>query len=198
MTRTPRPARLLALLLAALCALLVGCSSDSGDPEPGSDAELVGLIEQADLAPCPPGLGPALPDLTVPCLGGGPEVVLQSATTGLPTVLNVWGSWCGPCREEVPYFQAFYTKAKGKVAVVGIDTKDKARAALSFAAFIEMTYPSVIDNDQGSLSSTFGVGTPKTAFLDADGKVQHVEFGQIPSLQALEDLVAEHLGVTIT
>ena len=41
-----------------------------------------------------------------------------------PMVINVWGSWCGPCKEEMPYLRSFYDKAKGKVALIGVDVEE--------------------------------------------------------------------------
>ena len=41
-----------------------------------------------------------------------------------PMVVNVWGSWCGPCQEEIPIFRSFYEKAKGKVSLVGVDVEE--------------------------------------------------------------------------
>lgn len=185
---------LVAVLVLLVGAFLVGRGAGSSTPAVGSDDELVALRGAAGLAACPAGLGAALPELTVPCLGGGAPVALRSATTGLPTVVNVWGSWCGPCRAELPDFAAVSAKLSGRVAFVGVDTADKDRDALSLAAFTGLHYPSLVDKD-GKVSAVFGSGTPKTVFLDASGRVLHIERGRVADQAALAALIAKHLGV---
>lgn len=191
-TRT-RAGALAAALALLLVALVVGLRSD-GRPDIGSGEELQALRADARLAPCPAGLGPAMPDVTVRCLGGGPAVRLRAAPPGMPTVLNVWGSWCAACTREVPDLQTVADRLAGAVAVVGVDVDDTDRAALSFAAFSGMRYAGVVD-DRGRIRATFGSGVPTTVFLTADGTVAHVARGRIPSAAALEALVDEHLGV---
>jgi cytochrome c biogenesis protein CcmG, thiol:disulfide interchange protein DsbE len=165
--------------------------------EPVESAPDLGPLRQAArLDPCPPGLGPELPDVTLPCLGGGKAVALRSAAPGMPTLVNVWGSWCRPCVAEVPELVAFARKAAGRVAVVGVDTEDDPAQALIFAAQHGMHYPSVVDDDKHVLRS-FASGPPVTLFLDAAGHITHTQRGQFHSLADIEKLVATHLGVTL-
>ena len=70
------------------------------------------LRTAASLEPCPAGLGPQLPDLVLPCLGGGPDVDLRAAAPGRPTLVNVWASWCAPCADEVPELVAFHERGR--------------------------------------------------------------------------------------
>ena len=63
-----------------------------------------------------------LPDLTLPCLGGGPDVDLSSLRG--PMVINLWQAFCEPCREEMPALEAFHQQYADQVAVVGIDFND--------------------------------------------------------------------------
>ncbi|MDT7572684.1 MAG: hypothetical protein QOE05_2858, partial [Actinomycetota bacterium] len=91
--------------------------------ETSDQIDLGPLRKAAQLTPCPPGLGPEVPDVTLPCLGGGKAVRLRGAAPGVPTLVNVWGSWCRPCVAEVPELVAFADKAAGRVAVVGVDTE---------------------------------------------------------------------------
>jgi cytochrome c biogenesis protein CcmG, thiol:disulfide interchange protein DsbE len=197
------------IVLAALAALLYGLRADpDAGPAPDDDptatidetdargGELVGLQARAALDPCPPGLGPELPDLELACLGGGPPVDLRSAPPGRPTVVNLWASWCGPCREEVPALAEFREAAGDRVGVVGVLTTDTRRAALSFAAEFGMRWPSVVDDD-GLVRRAFAGGVPVTLFLRADGSVAHVLRGPFADRAELEALVAEHLGVVL-
>ena len=81
-----------ALLLGA--AFLVRDARDQ--PAPSGEPALERLREAAALQSCPEGLGPELPALVLPCLGGGPAVDLRAAAPGRPTLVNVWATWCPP------------------------------------------------------------------------------------------------------
>jgi len=178
----------LALIAAGL--LLRGRGGSS------SDSQLPGLRRTAALQPCPAGLGPKLPDLTLSCLGGGADVALRSAAPSRPTLVNVWATWCGPCVREVPALVSFAGKAGSRVGVVGVDTEDEPDKALTFAAQFAMHYPSVLDPD-GKVLRAFGSGPPITLFLDAGGVVRFRHQGEFHSAAEIEQLVAQHLRVTL-
>lgn len=137
--------------------------------------------------------GQLLPALSFDCPGGG-TLDLRRAP-GQPTVLNLWGSWCGPCREELPIMQQFATAAAGHVRVVGVISKDGRPQAESFAADAGVTFPSAFDGE-GRLMTQLGLhGLPYTYFLDADGAVVYTQVGPVTSLDQLRGLTAQHLGV---
>jgi thiol-disulfide isomerase/thioredoxin len=171
--------------------LLVKSRSDEEKPR-----DLTALRTAAALEPCPAGLGPELPDVTLPCLGGGKSVRLRADAPGRPTLVNVWGSWCGPCVAEVPELVAFASKAGGRVAVVGIDTEDDPALALTFASQHGMRYPSLVDDDKVVLR-TVASGPPVTLFLDATGHITYRHRGQFHSVAEIVKLVAQHLGVRV-
>lgn len=160
------------------------------------DSRLPGLRRTAALQPCPAGLGPELPDITLPCLGGGKDVAVRAAKPARPTLVNIWGSWCRPCVAEVPDLVRFSDRAAGRVDVVGIDTEDDPADALTFAAQYGMRYPSLVDDDKVVLR-TVAPGPPVTLFLDASGHVVYSHLGKFSSAAELEKLVAQHLGVTL-
>lgn len=180
-----------AVLLGA--ALAYGQRDGSAPAAPGPD--LVALREAAALEPCPAGLGPDLPDVELPCLGGGPDVRLDGAPPG-PLLVNVWGTWCAPCRDEVPDLVAFAERARGRVGVVGVLTSDTEVSGLAFADEYGIRYPNLVDDD-GLVRARYGGGAPLTLFLDARGAVRHVESGRLDSLAQIEALVAEHLQVRL-
>lgn len=203
MSAPARQAALAAVVLLAVVALVVGLRRDGGPPppespgaQPAAPAELAALRSAADLEPCPAGLGPELPDLTLPCLGGGPAVRLRSEPPGRPTLVNVWASWCGPCVEEVPDLAAFAERAGERVGLVGVLTTDTQESALTFAESFGMRWPSVVDDD-GVVLRAFPPGPPVTLFLDAGGAVVHRRGGAFADLAEIEALVAEHLGVVV-
>ena len=184
--------------LAGVVLLLTGAFVLRGTrgPERAEGSDLPGLREQARLADCPAGLGPELPDLVLPCLGGGPDVDLRSAAPGRPTLVNVWATWCPPCVEEVPDLVAFADAADGRVGLVGVLTQDPERNGLEFARQFGMRYPSVVD-DQGEVFRAFRPGPPVTLFLDAQGRVVHKRSGKFDDQAEIRALVAEHLGVRL-
>lgn len=215
MTSTaPRARRLGALVV--LAALLAGCGTaapDAGVRVTGSAApsgSLTGagapapaeLVAAADLADCPASdprvaaRDDGLPDLSLPCLGDGPAVRL-AGLRGRPTVVNVWASWCGPCREELALF-ADLAGTTSAVRVLGVDATDDAPSALSLLTDAGVHYPSLRD-DSGITKAplAWGSGLPVTFFLDADGRVVHVQHGAITSADQLRGLVSEHLGVAV-
>lgn len=182
-----------AVLLAAAFAV-----RDDGPQATGAaaDPRLEQLREQVDLEPCPTGLGTEFPQLVLPCLGGGPDVDVRSAPPGRPTLVNVWGTWCRPCREEVPALVAFTEKAGDRVGVVGVLTQDTPLNGLAFAQDFDVGYPSVLDDD-GTIMRLFAAGPPVTLLLDADGRIVHRARGTIREVAELERIVAEYLGVRL-
>ena len=179
-----------ALLMAG--ALAVGQREPAAQDVPALDD----LRAAVALEPCPAGLGAELPDLTLPCLGGGPPVDLRSAPPGRPTLVNVWGSWCAPCADEMPDLVAFHDRARERVGLVGVLTTDTLQRGLAFSRDFGVRYPSVVDDD-GEVLRAFPPGPPVTLFLDAGGRVVHTRSGAFADLAEIEELVAEHLGVSL-
>jgi thiol-disulfide isomerase/thioredoxin len=139
-----------------------------------------------------------MPEITLPCLGGGPDVDL-SRLRG-PLVVNLFAQWCGPCREELPFYEQLHEA--GKVAVLGIDYLDTQPAgALELADATGVTYPLLADPG-GLLRAPFRVrGLPGVLFVDAQGRITNdggrPTFTVIRSYDELTALVREHLGVRL-
>jgi thiol-disulfide isomerase/thioredoxin len=114
-------------------------------------------------------------DLSGTTLDGEPLDV--AAYRGTVVVVNVWGSWCSPCRAEAPDLQAAYQQLRGRgVAFVGIDTRDDDRAqAKAFQRQFGVTYPSIVDDGGAVLLALRGAASPKavptTLVLDTAGRV---------------------------
>jgi len=181
----------------ALTAVLSGCASEEGSAaSPPTTASA-----KSTLTACPDQTearaqgGQLLPALSFDCPGGG-SLDLGRAP-GVPTVVNLWGSWCTPCREELPLMQEFADAAAGQVRVVGVISKDGRPQAESFAADAGVTFPSAFDGD-GELMTDLGLnGLPYTYLLDADGGLAYTQVGPVTSVDELRTLVAEHLGVQV-
>ena len=187
------------LVLALLGTLLAGCTSDPTGTDAArstSPADVETVLDPCPEQPDEAAAGDTtLPALTLDCLGGG-ELDLGRAP-GVPTVVNLWASWCTPCRDELPILEDFARSAAGKVQVVGVISKDGVPQAGSFAEDAGVTFPGAFDGD-GRLMAELGLpGLPATYFLDADGGVVYSETGPVASAAELEDLVAEHLGVRL-
>lgn len=201
MTRPPTAV----MFLLSLGLLVAGC--DSGDPKTDRvvgvttpDAQRLELIQRADLDPCPEtspqSADDGLPDLTLPCLGDGP-VVHVSGLRGKPTVVNIWGSWCGPCQEETPILSRAYDDLAPRVRFLGIDTLDDPDSALDFAVHVEprMRYPSIVDDDKSVLIAVGGShGPPVTVFVDASGRIVGTSYGPYLHDEDLRADIAEYFG----
>ena len=140
-----------------------------------------------------PTSGKRLPDATLRCLGHDGEVRMR-ALGKVPTVVNLWGSWCFPCREEMPEFQKVHTELGEKVRFLGVDTKDferPARVAIQNAA---ISYANVFDPDEHVKRSINARSLPATVLVGADGLIKDVHIGQLTGTE-LRDLIRKHLGV---
>jgi thiol-disulfide isomerase/thioredoxin len=162
--------RLVASLVAVLL-LLSGCSASS--KMMGKDA-----------------VSGSLPDVTLQPLGDGDPVDLSHLRG--PMVINLWASWCGPCRDELPQYQAFAQKYAGKVDVLGVDWQEtRSDKATKLARDTGVTYPLVTDPD-GNLRAQ---ALPKLILIGPDGNIALEKYVKITSVAQLEKLVEQHLQV---
>lgn len=181
---------------AAAVALLTALTAcNGGDPKPRA-SESVPMIATD---PCPPGAPPRdggkrLPGAKLRCLGHDAEVNLR-ALPATPYVVNLWASWCLPCREEMPEFQKVYVDLKGRVGFLGVDTKDFERPARESIQRAAVSYPSVFDPDERIKRAVNTRSLPATVFLNADGTIATVHVGQLTESE-LRAAIAKHLGVS--
>ncbi|MGH3253440.1 MAG: TlpA family protein disulfide reductase [Trebonia sp.] len=157
------------LLVAALAVTLL----TSGK---GNTANATNVVEY------PAGHRPAVPDLTGTSLTGAP--IKLSSYRGKTVVLNVWGSWCPPCRDEAPTLAVLDEQYGSKgVAFLGDDVNDTPANALAFTRKVGITYPSISDPAYAvvqRLSQAAPVSdTPTTVVIDNTGHVAGLVIGGV-------------------
>ncbi|HVM35276.1 MAG TPA: TlpA disulfide reductase family protein [Actinomycetota bacterium] len=109
--------------------------------------------------------GRRAPSFELPYLGR--EGTLSSGELkGKPVVVNLWASWCVPCREETPALEAMWKKYGDRVTVVGVNVRDQEENALAFAEEFGITYPLVTDDDRSLQKALDSYGLPETFFID--------------------------------
>lgn len=132
-------------------------------------------------------------------LSGGPAAFQArlKSLRGHPVVVNLWGSWCGPCQSEFPVFQKAAVRFGRRVAFLGVDVVDKDSAASSFLKRFPVTYPSYVDPHRAIQSSlkTYP-GTPQTFFFDARGREQYDRAGPYGSVASFARDLRTYLHVS--
>lgn len=147
------------------------------------DEELAALRDRADLTPCPSPdrtadrpTGP-LAGVTTRCLGAAGVVDVGATLAGKAALLNLWASWCVPCREEMPVLAA-YANRPGSIPVIGVNVKEPASKGLEFMAEISVRYPSLYDGEPGPGTIQGALRTPPVLpvnyLVHPDGSVDRI------------------------
>jgi cytochrome c biogenesis protein CcmG/thiol:disulfide interchange protein DsbE len=163
-----------ALGLLASVLVIAGCGGDSDSVYDGSPPPDYGALTDA-----PPPLD-SLYAQANDLLPGGTEAFDQQMDelNGFPAVVNVWASWCGPCRAEFPHFQDASAEIGTEVAFLGVNSQDSESAAATFLEASPLPYPSFSDPDKEITESLeAGQGLPATAFFNADGELTYTKLG---------------------
>ena len=199
-----RPRR--ALVAAVSAGLLLASCTSGGDAEPGPlESEALRPIATDD---CPAAAdlltveqeaaatGDRLPDMTLSCIGSDRTVRLR-AIGRTPTVLNLWASWCLPCKKEMPAFQSVHNAAGGRVRFLGVNVADRSEnSARKTIQDTGIAYASVRSAGRDLLRSLSVPGPPVTLFVDARGTLVHRQVGELTA-DELRAAVAEHLHVDL-
>ncbi|WP_203827270.1 TlpA family protein disulfide reductase [Actinoplanes palleronii] len=190
----------------AALVLLAGCTSGaSGDSveaassTPSPFAACSTPVPSAAVSPgaaspaaASPGVA-ALQGLSIGCFTGDSPVDL-GALRG-PAVINIWASFCGPCRTELPVVQKLADKTTGRLTVLGVDSGDRWEAAASFGADHGVSIPTLFDQDRKLAGAVGAISLPSTIFIDANGKMYLHRYSM--DAADLSDLLLEHTGLRV-
>ncbi len=159
-----------------------GATDDAADADDGAGGEMmvsVGLLDDRSVQVDEPA-----PDFRLTDLDG--NVVLLSDFRGKTVVLNFWASWCPPCREEMPEFQALWdergTGGSDDLVVLAVNflRDDSVGAATNFIEANDFTFPVLFDTTRGDVATRYGVrGLPATFFIDRNGIVRTTALGPV-------------------
>jgi cytochrome c biogenesis protein CcmG/thiol:disulfide interchange protein DsbE len=125
-----------------------------------------------------PLVGKAAPDFTLPRLDDAARNVKRDDLKGRAWVLNVWASWCAPCREEHPLWVDFARRSK--VTIVGLNYKDQRGNALPWLRQLGDPYAMSLYDGDGKVAIDWGVyGVPETFVMDRQGIVRFKHVGPV-------------------
>jgi thiol-disulfide isomerase/thioredoxin len=189
--------RLLAFVLAAL--LLAGCTTSREAVTTGGEFQFVAPGGQTTIFYDPPESRGRVSGIA------GDSLLREGATVGLDdyagkvVIVNIWGSWCGPCREEMPGLQ-FVQDQTGAV-VLGIDVRDNRQAATDFVRDRGVTFDSIFDPPGRALARLSGYPrntVPSTLVLDRQHRVAAVFLTvvRVPELMPLIQRLQAEPSVT--
>jgi|GEM_PF-2420310 len=150
-----------------------------------------------------PLIGQPAPDFTMTDVQTGEEVSLGDYE-GQPVLLNFWGTWCPPCRLEMPWFQTAYEEhADEGFVVVAVDVGERVPPEMledmvkRFADSAGLTFPVVVGDNALDVQEAYGVAAFPTSFLiDEDGTVVDAHRGAYPNYATLEGHLTQILGET--
>ena len=133
------------------------------------------------------------PDFTLTTLSG--ESITLSDLRGQAVLINLWASWCGPCRAEMPAMQQVYEDYQDRgfqILAVNATNQDSLSSAQAFVAELGVTYPILLDLD-GKVSELYQLrALPSSFFVSPDGRINEVIVGG-PMAHALLSIRAEQL-----
>jgi len=190
--RSPRIARASLRIGAVLAAMLmlVACARTGADEQTRSAGQAGYPDVPGNLTRVPPDQRKELPTVSGPALGSTESISTQEYR-GKVVVINVWGSWCPPCRKEAPDLQAASVETKDRAQFVGITSKDYDPApAEAFVRSFKITYPSIYDPSGKVLLAFSGdlppSAIPSTLIIDRQGRLAVRVLSEVPKITLVD------------
>jgi thiol-disulfide isomerase/thioredoxin len=176
-------------LIVAYLLLLTACSSNLNQP---FNQGFVPNCEELDTSII------TKKELNFKCLDNLSQINFH--TINGPIVINVWGSWCEGCRDEMLFFIDLYQRPifkSGQIKLLGVVVEESSvDAAKRFIKAYGMSWPHLLDSD-GRSTSLFGLGVPVTYFLGEEGKILHKHMGAYQSKAELFNAVEQYFKVKL-
>ena len=122
-------------------------------------------------------VGLTAPELTVPLVTGGS--IDLAALRGHDVLLNLWATWCGPCRREMPALQRLARERTGRLIVVAVDQGEAPATAAEFAKRFGVTFPVAVDEQQRLGTQLHLAGMPSSFFIDKSGVIREAIDGEM-------------------
>ncbi len=182
--RVPTFARVLLVIVAVLVGV-AACADSDGEvvdfgATPGEDAPRVPADDGVDVfAVDPPAAVPPVDARLVP--GGWPEAaafIAREAEAGNPTLVNIFASWCGPCRAEMPMLLEARDEHP-EVTFLGIDHLDRLEDGEAFVEELDIDFATIHDLDGDVAFAVGGRGMPTTVVFDRDGRLAGRVVGEL-------------------
>lgn len=144
----------------------------------------------------PPRIGDPAREFAATTLEG--EEVTLTSLRGDVVLLNLWATWCTPCRMETPYLQEIYEEKKDEgfhIVGISMDTGDAADDVAMFVEEYEVSYTILHDPTMKEMDLYQVLGLPATFLIDREGVLRWMRYGPIPEgdpdfLSALEDVLS--------
>jgi thiol-disulfide isomerase/thioredoxin len=174
------------LLITAL--LISACTSPAKVRTPGvvTACDQIRLLESVDKS------------VLMECLDGSGEINFHQLKG--PLLINVWGSWCEGCKQEMPYFVELYQNSlfkSGQIQMLGVNVEEKSKEdAIEYIQKSGMSWPN-LDDVSGISKSIFGPGVPVTWFIDENGKTVETKIGAYTNKKQLFNQVENAFGVKL-
>jgi len=139
-----------------------------------------GMIEEVDSDEAPQVNAPA-PDFELANLTG--EIKHLSDYQGKVVILNFWATWCGPCKDEMPFFQNIHESNSSEVEVLAVNNQESVDKVSPFVEELGLTYEILMDNDGGVAMQYQVIGFPTTYFIDPSGIIKYLHVGVLTEEQ---------------
>ncbi|GAB4527617.1 MAG: hypothetical protein OHK0046_45590 [Anaerolineae bacterium] len=156
----------LSILLLIVNLLLVGCAENAATPE-----------MQRATQPTPTEEPFYAPDFTLTSLEGEP--VTLSDLRGRWVLVNFWATYCVPCRDEMPVFEALTQAFPDELEVLAINQRETEAEVAAFQAEYRLTFPLLLNPDDATLLNYQVIGLPQTLIVDPNGEIVWRQFGPV-------------------